>query len=147
MILLIDNYDSFTYNLYQAIGQLYPNVTVVRNDQITISQIQSMQPQAIVISPGPGYPKNAGISIDAIQAFCEHVPILGVCLGHQSIAQAFGGTIVPAKHLMHGKASIITADTTCPLYTVTAANHRSTISFPDRAGGNSARLPANYCAR
>ncbi len=132
MILLIDNYDSFTYNLYQAIGQLYPNVTVVRNDQITISQIQSMQPQAIVISPGPGYPKNAGISIDAIQAFCEHVPILGVCLGHQSIAQAFGGTIVPAKHLMHGKASIITADTTCPLFTqlpqqITVARYHSLI--------------------
>ena len=86
MILLIDNYDSFTYNLYQAIGQLYEDITVIRNDKLTIEQIQNMQPEAIIISPGPGYPKDAGISVAVIEKFSGTIPILGVCLGHQSIA-------------------------------------------------------------
>lgn len=116
MILLIDNYDSFTYNLYQSIGQLYEDITVVRNDAITIEEIENIAPQAIIISPGPGYPQDAGISIDAIQTFSGKIPILGVCLGHQAIGQAFGSSIVRAKQLMHGKSSTITVDNTSPLF-------------------------------
>lgn len=116
MILLIDNYDSFTYNLYQAIGQLYEDITVIRNDAITVDEIKTMAPQAIIISPGPGYPKDAGISVDVIQTFSGKIPILGVCLGHQAIGQAFGSTIIRAKQLMHGKSSIITVDNKCPIF-------------------------------
>lgn len=116
MILLIDNYDSFTYNLYQYIGELYQDIRVVRNDEITIEEIETMQPQALIFSPGPGYPKDAGITVDAIRHFSGTMPILGVCLGHQSICEAFGGTIVRAKVLMHGKSSRIHLDVTCPLF-------------------------------
>ena len=116
MILLIDNYDSFTYNLYQALGSLDPEIKVVRNDAITIAQIRELSPELLVISPGPGYPKNAGISLDAIRTFAGVIPIFGVCLGHQSIVEAFGGRIVRAGQLMHGKASTITLDTHCPLF-------------------------------
>lgn len=110
MILLIDNYDSFTYNLYQYIGTLYSNIEVVRNDEITLDEIEDKKPEAIIISPGPGYPKDAGISVDVIKKFSGIIPILGVCLGHQSIVEAFGGKIVRAKALMHGKASNIKVD-------------------------------------
>lgn len=108
MILIIDNYDSFTYNLYQYIGRLYEDVQVRRNDEITLEEIETMAPKAIVISPGPGYPKSAGISVPAVQRFSGRFPILGVCLGHQSINEAFGGRTVHAKKLMHGKSSPIT---------------------------------------
>ena len=111
MILLIDNYDSFTYNLYQYIGELYQDIQVVRNDEITLDEIEKLSPQALIISPGPGYPKDAGISVEAIKHFSGKLPILGICLGHQSICEAFGGTIIPAKELMHGKTSVINADT------------------------------------
>lgn len=110
MILLIDNYDSFTYNLYQYIGTLYSDIEVVRNDEITLDEIENKKPEAIIISPGPGYPKDAGISVDVIKKFSGIIPILGVCLGHQSIVEAFGGKIVRAKALMHGKASNIKVD-------------------------------------
>ncbi|MBQ8825372.1 MAG: bifunctional anthranilate synthase component II/anthranilate phosphoribosyltransferase [Ruminococcus sp.] len=110
MILLIDNYDSFTYNLYQYIGALYSDIEVVRNDEITLNEIEDKKPEAIIISPGPGYPKDAGISVDLIKKFSGIIPILGVCLGHQSIVEAFGGKIVRAKALMHGKASNIKVD-------------------------------------
>lgn len=116
MILLIDNYDSFTYNLYQYIGELYADVKVVRNDEITIPEIEALAPQALIFSPGPGYPKDAGITVEAIRRFSGKLPMLGVCLGHQSICEAFGGTIVRAAHLMHGKASKITLDSDCPLF-------------------------------
>ncbi|MDF2567916.1 MAG: Anthranilate phosphoribosyltransferase [Oscillospiraceae bacterium] len=116
MILLIDNYDSFTYNLYQAIGQLYEDIKVVRNDEITIEEIEKLSPEALVISPGPGFPDSAGISIDAIKHFSGKFPILGVCLGHQAIAEAFGGKIVHADAPLHGKKSEITLDTSCPLF-------------------------------
>ena len=96
MILLIDNYDSFTYNLYQAIGVLYSDIEVVRNDEITVEEIEKLNPQAIIVSPGPCYPKDAGISVEAIKHFSGKTPILGVCLGHQSIGEAFGGKIVHA---------------------------------------------------
>ncbi|WP_146551595.1 aminodeoxychorismate/anthranilate synthase component II [Rummeliibacillus sp. SL167] len=102
MILLIDNYDSFTYNLYQQISSLGKEVKVVRNDALTIDAIRQLQPEAIVISPGPGTPKEAGISIEVIQKLYKEFPILGICLGHQSIGEAFGAKIIQAKQIKHG---------------------------------------------
>ena len=110
MILMIDNYDSFTYNLVQYLRQIGEGVEVKRNDTVTISEVEAMAPQAIVISPGPGRPESAGISLETISHFSGKVPILGVCLGHQSIAHAFGARVVPAKRLMHGKTSSIASD-------------------------------------
>ena len=107
MILLIDNYDSFTYNLYQYIGE-YAEVKVVRNDSITVDEIRELNPNGIVISPGPGTPNDAGISIEVIQKLCDKYPILGICLGHQSIAQAYGGKVIRADEIYHGKTSKIT---------------------------------------
>jgi len=108
--LVIDNYDSFTYNLVQYLGELGANPLVFRNDQITIAQIEALSPERLVISPGPCTPREAGISVEAIRHFAGKIPILGVCLGHQSIGAAFGGRIVRAKRLMHGKTSIIQHD-------------------------------------
>jgi len=110
MLLMIDNYDSFTYNLVQHLGELGGDVRVFRNDKITIEEIEALQPERIVISPGPCTPKEAGISIAVINHFSGKVPILGVCLGHQSIGAAFGGDIVRAPKLMHGKTSMIYHD-------------------------------------
>lgn len=107
MILLIDNYDSFSYNLYQMIGSMNPDIAVVRNDAITVEGIREMSPDAIIISPGPGRPEDAGICIDAIRSLGPEVPILGVCLGHQAICAAYGGTITHARKLMHGKQSVV----------------------------------------
>lgn len=107
MLLMIDNYDSFTYNLVQYLGELGEDVSVYRNDEITLDQIEAMAPAKIVISPGPCTPNEAGVSVAAIQRFAGKIPILGVCLGHQSIGQAFGGRIVHAATLMHGKTSRI----------------------------------------
>jgi anthranilate synthase/aminodeoxychorismate synthase-like glutamine amidotransferase len=107
---MIDNYDSFTYNLVQYLGELGEELKVVRNDKIDISQIERLRPERIVISPGPCTPKEAGISVDVIKHFAGRIPILGVCLGHQSIGYAFGGEIVKAKKLMHGKTSMIYHD-------------------------------------
>ena len=110
MILMIDNYDSFTYNLVQEFGMLGADMKVVKNDEIDLDGIAALKPQAIVFSPGPGNPDSAGITLAAIKAFAGKVPILGVCLGHQSIGQAFGGKVVPAKKLMHGKSSNLKHD-------------------------------------
>jgi len=107
MLLMIDNYDSFTYNLVQYLGELGAEVQVYRNDQISIAEIERMLPQRIVISPGPCTPNEAGVSVEAIRTFAGRIPILGVCLGHQSIGQAFGGRIVHAGRIMHGKTSMI----------------------------------------
>lgn len=107
MILLIDNYDSFTYNLYQYFAELGETVQVVRNDQITVSEIETLQPDQLVLSPGPCTPKEAGITVDVIHTFKGKIPMLGVCLGHQSIGYAFGGDVVRAPKLMHGKTSSI----------------------------------------
>ncbi len=135
MILLIDNFDSFTYNLYQRIGALYPNILVVRNNEITPEEIEALHPQAIVISPGPGYPKEAGISLDAIRRFSGEIPILGVCLGHQSIGEAFGGRVIRASRLMHGKASVISVQNNSPIFKsmpkeISAARYHSLILEP-----------------
>jgi anthranilate synthase component 2 len=116
MILLIDNYDSFTYNLYQQIGQYRQDITVVRNDAVTIEEIRAMQPDRIVISPGPGTPSQAGICEDVIMAFRGEIPILGICLGHQAICESYGGKIVSAKTLMHGKQSTVTPDTESKIF-------------------------------
>lgn len=106
MILLIDNYDSFSYNLYQLIGQVNNDIEVYRNDKITVDEIKDLNPEAIILSPGPGRPEDAGICIDVVKEFYDKIPILGVCLGHQSICGAFGGEISYADKLMHGKSSI-----------------------------------------
>ena len=110
MILVIDNYDSFTYNLVQYLGELGADLKVFRNDKISISEIRDLKPEKILISPGPGYPKDAGISIPVVKEFAGKVPILGVCLGHQAVGEAFGGKIVQAKRLLHGKTSMIHHD-------------------------------------
>ena len=110
MILMIDNYDSFTYNLVQALRSLGREVKVVKNDEIDIAGIAALNPEAIVLSPGPGNPDSAGVTLAAVKAFAGKIPILGICLGHQSVAQAFGAKIVPAKHLMHGKTSRLKHD-------------------------------------
>lgn len=110
MILLIDNYDSFSYNLFQLIGQVNSDIQVFRNDKITIDEINDLNPEAIILSPGPGKPENAGICIDLVKEFHNKIPILGVCLGHQAICAAFGGEISHAKRLMHGKSSDISLD-------------------------------------
>ena len=103
MIVLIDNYDSFSYNVYQLIGSVEPDIKVVRNDEYTVKEIEAMRPEALIISPGPGKPSDAGICIEAIRYFVGRLPILGICLGHQAICEAFGGEVSYAKELMHGK--------------------------------------------
>jgi anthranilate synthase component 2 len=106
-VVMVDNYDSFTYNLVQYFGELGADVTVVRNDQVTVEDIEKLAPDKLVISPGPCTPKEAGVSVEAILKFAGKIPILGVCLGHQSIGYAFGGNIVHAKSIMHGKTSLV----------------------------------------
>jgi len=110
MLLMIDNYDSFTYNLVQYFGELGEEIEVFRNDKVSLSEIEKLNPEVLVISPGPGTPKDAGISLDLINHFTGKLPILGVCLGHQCIGESFGGNIVPAPRLMHGKTSLIHHD-------------------------------------
>lgn len=103
MIVLIDNYDSFSYNLYQLIGSVEPDIRVIRNDECSVEEIEAMEPEALILSPGPGRPADAGVCIAAIKYFAGKLPIFGVCLGHQAICEAFGGTVSYAKDLMHGK--------------------------------------------
>ena len=107
MIVLIDNYDSFSYNVYQLIGSVEPDIKVVRNDEYRVEKIAEMTPEALILSPGPGKPSDAGICIDAIKYFTGKIPILGICLGHQAICEAFGGRVSYAKELMHGKKKTI----------------------------------------
>ncbi len=107
MILIIDNYDSFTYNLYQSVAQFYPQIKVIRNDRISVAEIKSLQPFGIILSPGPGRPETAGICIDLIRGADKQIPLLGVCLGHQAIVHAFGGRIIQAPDIVHGKSELI----------------------------------------
>ena len=116
MILLIDNYDSFSYNLFQLVGEINPDIRVVRNDAYTASEIRQMKPSHIILSPGPGRPEDAGVCIDVVKELSGEFPILGVCLGHQSICAAFGAVVTYAKTLMHGKSSIVTLDNGSALF-------------------------------
>lgn len=116
MILLIDNYDSFSYNLFQLVGTLNPDIRVVRNDLLSVPEIVALSPEAILLSPGPGRPADAGICEEAVQKLSGKIPILGVCLGHQAICEAFGGTVGYAKALMHGKSSLTKLAPSCLLF-------------------------------
>ena len=116
MILLIDNYDSFSYNLYQLIGALNPDIRVIRNDAMTVAEIEALAPSHIILSPGPGRPADAGICEEIVRTLGGEIPILGVCLGHQAICEALGATVGYAKELMHGKQSEAEIDTECPLF-------------------------------
>ena len=111
MILLIDNYDSFSYNLYQLIGEINPDIKVIRNDEMTVEEIRQLKPERIILSPGPGRPEDAGVIVDVAKTLGKEIPVLGVCLGHQAICAAFGATVTYAKELMHGKQSEVTFDT------------------------------------
>src|SRR4026209_34333 len=130
MILVIDNYDSFTYNLVQYLGELGAELRVRRNDQVTIGEIEAMAPQQILISPGPGRPENAGIWVDVIRRFGRSVPVLGVCLGHQAIGVVYGGTVCRAIAPMHGKTSTIVHDGKGLVHGIAAAVPRGRIHRP-----------------
>ena len=130
MILLLDNYDSFSYNLYQLAGELDPDIRVVRSDAVTVEDIRRLAPRRLILSPGPGRPADAGVCEEAVRDLAGEIPILGVCLGHQAICEAFGGTVSYAKELMHGKPSQVALDLSCPLFrgltdTITAARYHS----------------------
>lgn len=116
MILLIDNYDSFSYNLFQLVGEIDSHIKVIRNDQMTVEEIKSLNPDRIILSPGPGRPEDAGVIIEVAKKLGKDVPIFGVCLGHQAICAAFGATVTYAKELMHGKQSKVKFDLTSPLF-------------------------------
>lgn len=116
MILLIDNYDSFSYNLYQLVGSIAPDVRVIRNDAMTVAEIAALEPDGILLSPGPGRPEQAGICMEVVEKLGKKYPILGVCLGHQAICQAYGGVITYARELMQGKQSMTRLDGNCPLF-------------------------------
>lgn len=116
MILLIDNYDSFSYNLYQLIGEIEPDIKVIRNDEMTVDEIRKLSPECIILSPGPGRPEDAGIIIDCVKEIGGEIPVLGVCLGHQAICAAYGAEITYAKELMHGKQSKARLDLDCPMF-------------------------------
>ena len=116
MLLLIDNYDSFSYNLYQLVGSVEPDIRVIRNDAMTVEEIEALHPAGIILSPGPGHPEEAGVCIEVVQKLGSKIPILGVCLGHQSICTAYGATVSYAKQLMHGKQSVAALDPESPLF-------------------------------
>ncbi|MCB6993373.1 aminodeoxychorismate/anthranilate synthase component II [bacterium 210820-DFI.6.37] len=116
MILLIDNYDSFSYNLYQLVGSIDPDIKVIRNDEMTIDEIRRLAPDRIILSPGPGRPEDAGICVEAVKAFAGEIPILGVCLGHQAICQAYGAKVTYAKQLMHGKQDDINVNNKAEIF-------------------------------
>ena len=141
MILLIDNYDSFSYNLYQLVGQIRPEVRVIRNDEMTVEEIRTLQPERIILSPGPGRPEDAGIIMEVVTALGSEIPILGVCLGHQAICAAFGATVTYAKKLMHGKQSEVRFDRDCPLFRgcpeiAPVARYHSLAADPDTIPAN-----------
>lgn len=136
MILLIDNYDSFSYNLVQLAGSINPEIKVIRNDEMTVEQIKELKPSHIILSPGPGYPKNAGLCEEVVKQLAEYFPILGVCLGHQGICEVYGASISHAKQLMHGKKSNIKLDNTSPIFyelpeVIEAARYHSLAAIRD----------------
>lgn len=136
MILLIDNYDSFSYNLHQLVGTIQPDIRVVRNDELTVEQVRALAPSHILLSPGPGHPRDAGICIQVVQQLGSEIPILGVCLGHQAICEAYGGVVSYAKELMHGKQSVVRLSQDCPLFygmpeEIRAARYHSLAAIED----------------
>ncbi|MEE1243244.1 MAG: aminodeoxychorismate/anthranilate synthase component II [Frisingicoccus sp.] len=136
MILLIDNYDSFSHNLYQLVGEIEPDIRVIRNNEMTAEEIQNLHPERIILSPGPGRPEDAGVIIEVIQKLGETIPILGVCLGHQAICAAFGATVAYARKLMHGKQSVVRFDRDCLLFkgcpeSAPVARYHSLAADPD----------------
>lgn len=136
MILLIDNYDSFSYNLYQLVGAICPDIRVIRNDELTVLEIEALAPERIILSPGPGRPEEAGVIIEAVKSLGDRIPILGVCLGHQAICEAYGAVIAPARQLMHGKQSLVDVDTGCPVFRglpdqIPAARYHSLVARAD----------------
>lgn len=136
MILLIDNYDSFSYNLYQLVGSMNPDIKVIRNDDLTASEIRDLAPSKIIISPGPGRPADAGVIEDVVRELGKEIPILGVCLGHQAICEALGGKVTYAPELMHGKSSIVTVDTESLMFKgvnrrTRVARYHSLVADPD----------------
>jgi len=140
MILLIDNYDSFSYNLYQLVGELEPDIRVARNDELSLGDIAVLNPERIIISPGPGRPEDAGNIVEVARVMTGRLPILGVCLGHQAICAAFGATVTYARQLMHGKQSDAKLDKSCPLFTglpdnVPVARYHSLAADPDTLPG------------
>lgn len=116
MILLIDNYDSFSYNLYQLAGEITPDIRVIRNDEMTVEEIRQLRPERIILSPGPGRPEDAGVIVEAAGELGKEIPLLGICLGHQAVCAAFGATVTYAKELMHGKQSKVRLNRECPLF-------------------------------
>lgn len=136
MIALIDNYDSFSYNLYQLVGEVNPDIRVFRNDEVTVAELKKMKPDAVILSPGPGKPSDAGICIQAAAELGDDIPVLGVCLGHQSICEAYGATVSYAKEMMHGKTSVIGLDTDSTLFAgmeknITVARYHSLAVIKD----------------
>ena len=136
MILLIDNYDSFSYNLYQMIGALNPDIRVIRNDEMTVEEIRALKPERIILSPGPGRPEDAGVTQQAAGELGKDIPLLGVCLGHQAICAAFGATVTYAKQLMHGKQSLVRQEGDSPLFrdlpeTFAVARYHSLAADPE----------------
>lgn len=136
MILLIDNYDSFSYNLYQLVGELDPDIRVIRNNELTVPEIAALAPEKIILSPGPGRPEDAGVTMDVVKELGEEIPILGVCLGHQAICAAFGATVIYARRLMHGKQSTAVFDLNCPIFqgcpaSAKVARYHSLAADPD----------------
>ena len=136
MTLLIDNYDSFSYNLYQLIGVLDPEITVIRNDEKTVEEIRALRPDRLVLSPGPGRPEDAGVTVQAARELGREIPTLGVCLGHQAICAAFGAQITYAKRLMHGKQSLVRLEGRCPLFrgcgeVIPVARYHSLAAVPE----------------
>lgn len=136
MILLIDNYDSFSYNLFQLVGEIEPDIRVIRNDEMTVEEIKSLKPDHIILSPGPGRPEDAGVIMEVAKTLGTQIPVLGVCLGHQAICAAFGATVTYAKELMHGKQSDVKFDMSCPLFAgcpqnAPVARYHSLAAAPD----------------
>ena len=136
MILLIDNYDSFSYNLYQVMGSFERDIKVIRNDEMTVEEIQAMNPQAIILSPGPGRPENAGVCQEVVRRLGRQIPILGVCLGHQAICQVYGATVSYARTLMHGKQSMADLDHEQEIFrglpdAIPVARYHSLVALPD----------------
>ncbi len=137
MILLIDNYDSFSYNLFQYIGEIDPDIKVIRNDEMTVDEIRALKPDRIILSPGPGRPEDAGVIVDVIKELGETIPILGVCLGHQAICIAYGGVVTYAERLMHGKQSVAELDTSSAFFAgcsaeTKVARYHSLAADPER---------------